>query len=347
MSLQYRRVVPPGGIGDQQLQDAVSRVLREIANELILSYGTPTRIVYSAYTARLGQMVKLDPSGGAFQITLPSFSRADEGKSIALVNVGSSTNTVTISASGGTVNGASSVTVSKGYFVRQAVALDGDSNRWLLTTVLDGATSAAEEPIWKWNGSDLTQFGTKISGTSVTSSTVSLATAFGVNWVQASVEAFASTYWRNSFIILPIDYILPVNDYYIVADYHVAQFATFTYHSVGFLVREDGTGNGYALQMIGEAMEIARWNAGNTATALTNDGGISSYLPMDTTTEQLRLKFEVSGQTALMGERHFRHGYLESAGTYTSGRACLLAGNAQRTGQTAIVRFRNIEIYAA
>ena len=42
-----RRVTLPGGDNRSQLtQDAVSRFVRELADELVLSYGTPTPIIY-------------------------------------------------------------------------------------------------------------------------------------------------------------------------------------------------------------------------------------------------------------------------------------------------------------
>lgn len=78
---------------------------RFMAREQILWRPTPVRVV--ACLAECGQLVRCDPTGGGFTVTLPPAKGLD-GRAVAVKNVSASVNTITISpADGGTTTIAS------------------------------------------------------------------------------------------------------------------------------------------------------------------------------------------------------------------------------------------------
>jgi hypothetical protein len=77
---------------------------------------TPTTVQTANYTADAGALVLVDPTGGAFAVTLPAAS-ANSGKRIAVKNIGTSTTAVTVTRAGSdTIDGAttSAMTTSRG-----------------------------------------------------------------------------------------------------------------------------------------------------------------------------------------------------------------------------------------
>jgi len=67
------------------------------------------------YTAAFGEVVRCDPSGGGFTITLPA-AAGGTGKVVIVKNTTSSTNTITIDGNGAeTIDGQASVTIAEGY----------------------------------------------------------------------------------------------------------------------------------------------------------------------------------------------------------------------------------------
>lgn len=80
---------------------------------------TPTTVQTANYTAAAGALVLVDPTGGAFAVTLPAAS-ANSGKRIAVKNVGTSTTAVTVTRAGSdTIDGAttSAMTTSRGRLI--------------------------------------------------------------------------------------------------------------------------------------------------------------------------------------------------------------------------------------
>jgi len=77
------------------------------------------------------QLVRVNPTGGGFTVTLPAASTAS-GKVVIVKNVSASVNAVTVAAGGGdTVDGAASVVLSGNRFHWQVVS-DGVS-QWMVT----------------------------------------------------------------------------------------------------------------------------------------------------------------------------------------------------------------------
>lgn len=77
------------------------------------------------------QLVRVNPTGGAFTVTLPPALEL-RGQSITIVNVSASTNIVTVAAAGGdTINGAASLLMSGNHFFVE-VTSDG-ANTWYVT----------------------------------------------------------------------------------------------------------------------------------------------------------------------------------------------------------------------
>lgn len=98
---------------------ATTRMLRAYAESTRVALGhigksTWTAVKVAAYTAAPHDFVKYDPTAGAFAITLPSAVGLDADDSIALVNVGTSTNAVTVGVEGGvqTIRGNGGVTAT-------------------------------------------------------------------------------------------------------------------------------------------------------------------------------------------------------------------------------------------
>lgn len=75
---------------------------------------TVTAVQTGAYTAAAGQLVRCDPSGGAFTVTLPT-AVGISGRQIGIKNTTSDATTITIDADGSeTIDGAASVDMSAG-----------------------------------------------------------------------------------------------------------------------------------------------------------------------------------------------------------------------------------------
>lgn len=93
---------------------------------------TVTAVKVAPYTAASGELVRCNPTGGAFAVTLPLAASVTAGQPIVVKNTTSSTNAITIARSGAdTIDGATSASI--------AVALgsltfnsDGVSN-WMIT----------------------------------------------------------------------------------------------------------------------------------------------------------------------------------------------------------------------
>lgn len=82
-----------------------------------------------AYTAAAGELVRCDPTGGAFTVTLPT-AVGIAGRKVLIKNVTSDTTTITIDGAGAeTIDGAASVTITVGY---GSVRLVSDGAGWMV-----------------------------------------------------------------------------------------------------------------------------------------------------------------------------------------------------------------------
>lgn len=77
---------------------------------------TPVATKTSAYTASADEIVPVDPTGGAFTLTLPATSAGNNGHPILVHNVSTSATSVTVVPVSGTINGltSTSIAASKG-----------------------------------------------------------------------------------------------------------------------------------------------------------------------------------------------------------------------------------------
>lgn len=98
------------------------------ANEVIIDgwwgefYPSLTTITAN-YTAALRELVSADPTGGTFTVTLPTLTAAMRNKRIAIKNVSTSTNAISVAAAGGnTVDGLATFSASGSRFYVELVA---------------------------------------------------------------------------------------------------------------------------------------------------------------------------------------------------------------------------------
>lgn len=173
------------------LAGATQRALDEQASTLSRR-GAVAPIAYSSVDARWGTLVHVDPSNGPLRVRLPTITPPDVGRSIIIVNGTAVENPVTIASESASINGASSVTVARPYWVREAVAMT--ERLYVLVTVLDGPTSTAAleswsyltdaapvgapapVEVWRFDGS-ASQLVGRIAGTALTLSSGTLQTA--------------------------------------------------------------------------------------------------------------------------------------------------------------------------
>ncbi len=57
---------------------------------------TPTAVVQGNYSAKLGELVLVDPTSGALAISLPGAGRDDAGRELVVKNTTTSTNAITV-----------------------------------------------------------------------------------------------------------------------------------------------------------------------------------------------------------------------------------------------------------
>lgn len=113
----------------QALQDAAAQATRELEAGQGTPYGLPTAIKRAAYAAHLGELVRYDPTAGAFTVQLPQVSQQDIGRVIGFYNTTSDATTLTIQApTGVTVDGASTTTLGAGW--ARAVLVVLSSTTW-------------------------------------------------------------------------------------------------------------------------------------------------------------------------------------------------------------------------
>lgn len=90
---------------------------------------TITPIKTANYAASISELVRVDPTAGGFTVTLPS-AIGQSGFSVAIKNVGSSNNTLTVATSGGqTIDGVSNFTMNNG---RQAQTFVSNGAGWMV-----------------------------------------------------------------------------------------------------------------------------------------------------------------------------------------------------------------------
>lgn len=112
----------------------VQAVFEELDNaiaSLVIKDGrTVTPIKTAAYNAVIGNLVRCDPSGGAFGVALPADHSA--GDTIVVKNTTSSTNTITISTiDSDLIDTAASTTITTGFGCKTFVS---DGSNWMFVT---------------------------------------------------------------------------------------------------------------------------------------------------------------------------------------------------------------------
>jgi hypothetical protein len=97
---------------EQHSLDATRSAIDALEREKDKPFGDPTEIKYSGTIGRPGEVVLCNPSSGAFTVELQSLTAGDVGKTIAVKNHSASTNTITVSGAGVSIDGASSATIT-------------------------------------------------------------------------------------------------------------------------------------------------------------------------------------------------------------------------------------------
>lgn len=101
-------------------------VVRTIDMPVALSV---TTIKTGNYTAAIGQMVRVDPTLGGFNVTLPS-AVGPSGALISIKNVSPSTNAVVVKAAAGqNIDGSSTYTMNLGY---ESITLMSTGTVWMV-----------------------------------------------------------------------------------------------------------------------------------------------------------------------------------------------------------------------
>ena len=88
----------------------------------------------SAYTAAIGEVVKCDPSGGTFAVTLPAVPTTNTLREVDIIikNITSSTTTITITPDGSdTIDGAASATITTARGVVKLLGIAGGTD-WIV-----------------------------------------------------------------------------------------------------------------------------------------------------------------------------------------------------------------------
>ena len=101
-----------------------------VATRKIVTYRKNVVSVSSAQTASVDSFIAANTSGGSFTITLANPSTVGNGAEITIKKISSDANTLTISASAGSIDGTSTKTITTQYSVYRFVS-DGSSNWWL------------------------------------------------------------------------------------------------------------------------------------------------------------------------------------------------------------------------
>ena len=92
------------------------------------SYQVITPVKTSTYTAVISENVRVDPSGGAFTVTLPT-AVGVSGQHVTVTNVTASTNTVTVNTtSSQTINGETTMLMNVGYL---SMTLESNGTNWM------------------------------------------------------------------------------------------------------------------------------------------------------------------------------------------------------------------------
>jgi hypothetical protein len=87
----------------------------------------PTNIKIAAYVARMGEIVRCNPTAAGFTVSLPP-AGGQAGKAIIVKNTSASVNVITIDAAGAElIDGAATATIAAAYAARYLVS---DGNAW-------------------------------------------------------------------------------------------------------------------------------------------------------------------------------------------------------------------------
>lgn len=202
-------------------------------------WGRPTLVDGVDIQARLGEQLICR---GTLTVYLPRVLAEHVGLAVTVCNVGGGTITVRPQP-GATIAGSSTFVIDQPY---DQVLLSAPSpDLWLSRLSASGTLPlvSAEKPLWEWNGSDLTQFGTITKGSGVTYATASVVSLYGRSWVQIEHrENFGvGSYDANKCSCLPIANVWGTANYRIEALIGVRLYPTGLIPSAryGLTVRMD------------------------------------------------------------------------------------------------------------
>lgn len=101
----------------------------EIYNVAVPQRAAQTAVKTANYNAVIWDLVRCDPSGGTFTVTLPT-AVGKTNKRITIKNTTNNTTTITIATTGGqTIDGASMVSMTIAY---QCVVVESDGANWMV-----------------------------------------------------------------------------------------------------------------------------------------------------------------------------------------------------------------------
>lgn len=335
----------------EDYQDAVARVSREIDLTAVLRDGYPTKVQRTDYKAHFGELVRVDTLLGSLTVTLPAGAPSRIGQAIAIANLDSGTNAITIRASGGTINGNASLTVRGSYAIRRAVYMGADrdnNHRWILSAVQQGtSTQPGVQPFFEWNGTDLTQFGSLVQGTN-NSQTASVVSSLGLNWISISGNATGNPGNETPALsFLPILSAPPSSGYLVRVD-AVPVVLSSSQCVMGIGLR--------AAERTGKMSDMYGFYSVTTSQCqlveITNESK-TVYHTLTTgetfaANDAITIWFAVEGESLLQGQFIKQFGQRDTSGTHTSSASgcCGLIGGGNNSGTNSYtVYYRNLRCY--
>lgn len=144
---RFRRIAAPGA-DPQQLQDGLAEWVEQLNRQQAKPFGTPTDVKVGDYTAKLGELVLVNPEGGQVTISLPKCYRSDTGAGVTVKNYSSTSTIVNLApvVGGATIDQfAQNRQIIAGFGAVTAVVV-GEDEWAIVSNNLAGAT----DPFWQY-----------------------------------------------------------------------------------------------------------------------------------------------------------------------------------------------------
>jgi hypothetical protein len=209
--------------------------------------------------------------------------------------------------------------------------------------------------LWEWNGTDITEFDTKVDGSNVASSTVAFVSDYrGQSWISMSVTSDATaTNMITCATILPISlaaFTPPSADYGIFAEYICVQWSdgSNATNGAGVWVRLDpaSTGSGYGYRqknMLGATSRMATFIASGGGSPSVSDGS-AHYGSAASQGEGGALLYHHEGNVVQAGWLGERYRFSDSGATTTAAnQGAIFTSVESIASQTVVNYFRNIK----